>query len=142
MSFNPDDENEGGGELQMLKEENDELRRRVQELSSRLARYELEDEQPPLMEPRQAAATGRKTISFANRSAKQHQGRMNYLVKKLEKGTREIWSQEAIADIISYCSESNVPGSGPEFRMRAAAAYGLEDLQNLDDFAAILQAHV
>lgn len=140
MSFNPDDE--GGDELQLLKEENQELRRKVNELSTRLSRYELEDEQPLVLEPSPAAATGRRTISFANRSAKQHQGRMNYLVKKLDKGTREIWSQEAIADIISYSSESSIPGSGPEFRMRAAAAYGLENLPNLDDFAAMLQAHV
>ncbi len=125
----------------MLKEENDELRRKIQELSCRLSRYELEEEHVPLIEPPRAAATGRRTISFVNRSAKQHQGRMNYLVKKLEKGTHEIWSQEAIADIISYCTVSNVPGSGPEFLARAAAAYGVEDLPNMDDFVAILQAH-
>jgi len=80
---------------------------------------------------------GRKSLPFGRRNSKQHQGRMTYLLKKLEMGTSQAWTQDAIADLHTYCT------SDPEFFRKAVVVYtGNSDMiQDMDVFIAMLQSH-
>ena len=180
MSFNPDDPSTPDMDttIRCLREENDELKKQVEELSTRLSRYELnttvtrQGPQGPVASrtqrtqgPQQspvatnlpnrgtgffaAASTtsrssvGRKSIPFDRRNAKQHQGRMAYLLKKLE-GNTTVWTQDSIADLQAYFVSSDIAGAGSEFFQLAVVALsgenGAETITDIDTFLAILQS--
>jgi hypothetical protein len=91
---------------------------------------------------RENNSRGRKSIPFDYRSEKQHQGRIVYLLKLLEKGSEQVWNQELIADLQAYCI------SNSDFFRQALEAYGVgqseaagsEDI-DIDTFIAMLQSH-
>lgn len=157
MSLNPDDqaaEESKDSTIAHLREENEDLKRQIEELSTRLSLYEPgatnndPDSRPssspaasgPIGHHSGGGNVGRKSIPFASRSAKQHQGRMTYLLKKLE--TRHIWSQDAIADLQAYFVSPHIPGAGTNFFRQAVVAFsgesGLETITDIDTFLAML----
>jgi hypothetical protein len=144
MSFNPDDV--AGDEqeklIQSLRNENEDLKKKIEDLSRRLAVYENSGNAmgaaggPVLSEGGAEATVGRKSLPFARRNSKQHQGRMTYLLKKLEMGTSQQWTQDAIADLHTYCT------SEPDFFKKAVVAYSGDDhITDMDVFIAMLQSH-
>lgn len=153
MSLNPDDQAvdaDKDSTITHLREENEDLRRQIEELSTRLSLYE--PEQGPSTRRNHeggsssAAASsgggnvGRKSIPFPNRSAKQHQGRMAYLLKKLE--MQHTWTQDSIADLQAYFVSTDIPGAGNEFFRLAVVAFagenGLQTITDIDTFLAML----
>jgi hypothetical protein len=150
MSFNPDDVD---AENEKLKQENEKLKKQIDELSAKLAQHEIA--------ARNAGAAGaaighdeyfgtrnsgnggvgRRSIPFSRRNPKQHQGRMAYLLKKLEE--KQNWTQDAIADLQSYFVARNVLGAGDDFFRAAVIAYagenGREIITDIDLFLAMLQ---
>jgi hypothetical protein len=157
MSFNPDDEETQSRErtIQQLREENSDLSRQIAELSARLSRYELhqgaasnainssEPTRGPMQNIRGSKnSVGRKSIAFDHRNLRQHQGRMAYLLKKLE--TKQTWTLDAIADLQAYCVSTNIASAGPEFYNSAVKAYAGEDghtfIVDLDALIAMIQS--
>jgi hypothetical protein len=175
MSFNPDDVDE------RLRQENEELKKKVQELTAKVAEYEmiLQFSRSSILGPDQGdaaaggaseaatnaregareaatnvvggAATntttttslgvGRKSIPFSRRNPKQHQGRMAYLLKKLE--TKQELTQDVIADMHSYFVARNIMGAGDEFFRAAVVAYagpGCDEvITDIDTFLGMIQ---
>jgi cell division septum initiation protein DivIVA len=163
MSFNPDDVD---AENEKLREENEKLKKKVEELSAKVAEYELVSRfsRSALHSGAQAAAqagaasggsfgeeddfvarggngVGRKSIPFSRRTLKQHQGRMAYLLKKLE--NKQTWTQDTIADLHSYFVATNIMGAGKEFFRAAVVAFAGENadevITDIDMFLAMLQ---
>lgn len=171
MSFNPDESDprsdaENLTELEIiesLRQENSSLKLQIEELSRRLAGYEIEggsagpalagDGRAPAASRSSssmrannrstssgaAGSRGRKSIPFEERSDKQHQGRMAYLLKLLEKQSEQTWNQDLIADLQEYCV------SDAEFFREALLSYCVNvDQHNdfdIDTFIAMLQSH-
>jgi hypothetical protein len=158
MSLNPDDEADNDQEkiIQSLRDENNDLKKQIDDLTRRVALYEMNLSPaatgPVSSDPgnaNRAAATapatvaasegthvGRKSVPFSRRNSKQHQGRMTYLLKKLEMGTSQTWTQDAIADLHTYCT------SDEEFFKKAVVAYeGADSIADMDVFIAMLQSH-
>ena len=146
-----------------LREENNSLRSQIEELTRRLAQYEIGSEAggPSRtsgdyhQESRRnnnrndfgiagaataataatgASGRGRRSIPFLHRNEKQHQGRIAYLLKLLEKRTVQVWNVDLISDLQEYCV------SNSEFFKQALQAYGSNDI-DLDTFIAMLQSH-
>ena len=176
MACNPDDtsNNDKDTIIRCLREENDELKRQIEQLSARLSLCEIETQQhassgpsgpsgpygssaaasrqarqdtryPSNASTASAAASGgvgRKSIPFFRRNAKQHQGRIAYLLKKLEK-SKSSWSQDAIADLQEYFISSDIPGAGHNFFKLAVVAFAgenaIETITDIDTFIAMLQ---
>jgi hypothetical protein len=151
MSFNPDDKETLESEqlIQQLREENSELSRQVAELTTRLSRYEIQDGAATTNNARTSSPTtndragvGRKSIPFNRRNARQHQGRMAYLLKKLE--TKQSWTLDAIADLQAYCTAADIAGAGRIFYDAAVLAYAGENghtiVPDLDTFIAMIQS--
>ena len=84
---------------------------------------------------------GRKSIPFSQRNPKQHQGRMAYLLKKLE--TKQELTQDVIADMHSYFVARNILGAGDEFFRAAVVAYagpGCDEvITDIDLFLGMIQ---
>jgi len=144
MSFNPDDVESSAAEIDRLREENTGLRAQVEELTQRLAEQGLinrEDSQSAQSNVGEGAAAsyslpkGRRCIPYHRRSENQHQGRMAYLLKKLEDGSEARWNQDLIADLQTYCVEN------ASFYEQVKQAYGAEDIDNIDTLIAMLQSH-
>ncbi len=161
MSFNPDDAGEAqhlGNDdqeaiINNLKEENSNLKSQIDDLTRRLARYEIhqnssdegneadeadeggEADQNDSQAARRTNNRGRKSIPFHRRNPKQHQGRIAYLLKLLEKRSAHRWNQDLIADLQSYCV------SDESFLKQALQTYLGDDTIDLDTFIAILQSH-
>lgn len=158
MSFNPDDEETLESEqlIQQLREENSELARQVAELTTRLSRYEVQDGAAtnsttptnntrisyPTTNVRGSAGVGRKSIPFSSRNPRQHQGRMAYLLKKLE--AKQSWTLDTIADLQAYCTAADVAGAGHAFYHAAVLAYAGENghtiVPDLDTLIAMIQS--
>ena len=161
MSFNPDEHNQCGAEnssqdivISNLQEENTSLKSQIEELSRRLSQYEISAGQaaaaaggggynhPTNIFRRYVSDgsnyRGRKSIPFSSRNEKQHQGRIAYLLKLLQKGSTQLWNQDLIVDLQEYCS------SDADFFKQALQMYGLggNDEINMDTFIAMLQSHV
>jgi hypothetical protein len=156
MSFNPDDVD---AENEKLKQENEKLKKQIDELSAKLAQHEIAARNAGSAGLAWAAGAaighdeyfgtrnsgnggvGRRSIPFSRRNPKQHQGRMAYLLKKLEE--KQSWTQDAIADLQSYFVARNVLGAGDEFFRAAVIAYagenGREIITDIDLFLAMLQ---
>lgn len=177
MACNPDDISNADKDtiIQDLREENDDLKRKIEELTTRLSLYEIDSGSPGHLGPSrpsassgpsgahrafsqpasarwgQTAATGggsnagRKSIPFSQRTAKQHQGRMAYLLKKLENSNTAniFWSQDGISDLREYFVSSDIPGAGNKFFRSAVVAFagedGAESITDIDTFIAMLQ---
>ncbi len=153
MSFNPDDVD---AENEKLKQENEKLKKQIDDLSAKLAQHEIaarnasaagaaggrdEDFENRGSRNSGTGGVGRRSIPFSRRNPKQHQGRMAYLLKKLEE--KQGWTQDAIADLHSYFVARNVLGAGDEFYRAAVIAYagenGPEIITDIDLFLAMLQ---
>lgn len=156
MSFNPDDID---AENEKLKDENEKLKKQIDDLSAKLAQHELaarnagtagaagggggrdEDFENRGGRNSGTGGVGRRSIPFSRRNPKQHQGRMAYLLKKLEE--KQSWTQDAIADLQSYFVARNVLGAGDEFFRASVIAYagenGHEIITDIDLFLAMLQ---
>jgi hypothetical protein len=155
MSFNPDDEGVEDSEriIRQLREENSDLNRQISELSARLSRYELQQDgaatnaraEGPRIPAGHTTASrntvGRRSIAFEHRNARQHQGRMAYLLKKLE--TKQSWTLDAVADLQAYCVSTTIDGAGNTFYNSAIKAYAGEDghsfIEDLDALIAMIQ---
>jgi hypothetical protein len=149
MSFNPDDVD---AENEKLKAENESLKKKVEELSAKMAEYELitrfsrsslhsgwaDDDNGPRAA---SGSVGRKSIPFSARTPKQHQGRMAYLLKKLE--TKQSWTQDTLADLQGYFVATNILGAGEEFFRAAVVAYAGDNadevITDIDTFFAMIQ---
>lgn len=153
MSFNPDDttSEDKDATISSLREENEDLKRQMDELLSRLSLYEDNNGAAIGTASRSRVAlglpssvrgnAGRKSIPFATRTPKQHQGRMAYLLKKLE--MQDTWSQDAIADLQEYCISQDIIGAGSEFFRTAIVAFAgesaIETITDIDTFLAMIQ---
>ena len=82
-----------------------------------------------------ASGRGRRSIPFSHRNEKQHQGRIAYLLKLLEKRTTQVWNIDLITDLQEYCA------SNSDFFNQALQAYGAADDIDIDTFIAMLQSH-
>lgn len=153
MSFNPDDtdslreENQKKDDtIKTLRDQNEDLKRQISELTERLSSFQREDEEDDRDAAGMAAGgasrgIGRRSIPFSRRTAKQHQGRMAYLLKKLEQ--KNTWTQDAIADLYTYFVAQNIEGAGDEFFRACIFAFAGENAQetitDIDLFLAMLQ---
>ena len=161
MSLNPDDNEiqESGRIISQLREENNALTQQIAELSTRLARYEMgpatnaSDTRSALpalsahpihpTNDRGGISAGRKSIPFDRRDTRQHQGRMAYLLKKLE-AKHSSWNLDAVADLQAYCVATDIAGAGAEFYRNAVIAYAGESgdsiITDLDTLIAMIQS--
>lgn len=171
MSFNPDEPVGEAGEadeahhpteeavVASLREENSSLKTQIEELTRRLAEYEIMDvDDDREADTGRAAAgnrrhspvaqrgnnrnsgssyRGRRSIPFSHRNEKQHQGRVAYLLKLLEKRSEQAWNLDLINDLQEYCA------SDCDFFKQALQAYGAVDAADidLDTFITMLQSH-
>ena len=150
--------------IDALKYENAELKKQVDMLMHRMSSLELRYANSPAsgLSPRGivpvghsprgiapsspvAATPGRKTIPFDKRSTKQHQNRMDYLLRKIKNADKETWTYDAIADVQSYSVATNIPSAGNEFFKKAvvecAGDNGLDTIPDIDVLMAILQSY-
>jgi hypothetical protein len=144
MSFNPDDNDsvESDRAMAVLREENNNLKKQIEELTQKLAQYEIQEGTRTTATNGPATnSVGRRSIPFHQRNVKQHQGRMKYLLTKLE--TKQQWNQDTIIDLREYCVNSNIQGAGQDFLRSAIVAYGGESslavITDIDLFIAMLQ---
>jgi hypothetical protein len=129
-----------------LQEENENLRIQIEDLTRRLTEYEVgagsrDEGQGAATRARvgmssRNSSRGRRSIPFAQRNEKQHQGRMAYLFKLLEKRSEQKWNQDLIADIQEYCV------SYSDFLEQALRVYGCDEAVDIDTFLAMLQSHL
>lgn len=100
---------------------------------------------PPIPSFPSAGTPGRKTIPYDQRTAKQHQNRMDYLLRKIKNTDKETWAYDAIADVQTYCVERNIAGAGQDFFKNAvlecAGENGVATITNIDILLGILQAY-
>jgi len=145
MSFNPDDEESSVQKIERLRQENESLKTQVEDLTKKLAEYELGNVQPAQAAQaahaaqaaqggfsRQNSNRGRKSIPFERRNEQQHEGRMAYLLKKLGDGSNSAWNQDLIADLHAYCSRNQ------DFYRDVQEIIGAPNI-NLDTLIAMLQ---
>ena len=140
--------------IYVVKLENIELKKQIEMLSQRVSLLELKMSQgspdtvspasPPAQLRNQAAArssSGRKSIPYELRNAKQHHNRMEYLLKKMKQSSNENWTYDTIVDVQLYCAGSDIAGTGEEYFKRAVLECGadLETIKDIDTLLAILQ---
>jgi hypothetical protein len=127
MSFNPDDNDsvESDRAMAVLQEENNNLKKQIEEFTRKLAQYEIQEgARTSTINGPATNSVGRRSIPFHQRNIKQYQGRMKYLLTKLE--TNQQWNQDTIADLQEYCTNFNIQGAGQDFLRTAIVAYGGE----------------
>lgn len=146
--------------IDALKYENAELKKQVDMLMNRMSSLELQYANSPASAPSvpsmapsspgaaasgTGATPGRKTIPFDKRSTKQHQNRMDYLLRKIKNADKETWTYDAIADVQTYSVATNIPSAGNEFFKKAviecAGDNGLDTITDIDVLMAILQSY-
>jgi hypothetical protein len=146
----------GTDSIDVVKQENIELKKQIEMLMQRVSLLELKMSQgspdtvsiasPPAASTQSRnhqvgrSSSGRKSIPYELRNAKQHQNRMEYLLKKMKQS--ENWQYDTIVDVQLYCAGSDIAGSGEEYFKRAVLECGgdLETIKDIDTLLAILQS--
>lgn len=149
--------------IDVVKLENIELKKQIEMLMQRVSLLELKMSEvagspdtvspcpsiasPPAVrnQPAARSSSGRRSIPYDHRNAKQHQNRMEYLLRKIKQSSNENWPYDTIVDVQLYCAGSDIPGTGQEYFKRAvlecAGEEGLETIKDIDTLLAILQSH-